>query len=55
MPENEKRCMNWQSNIALVVVALTAVIFIVSAVKKRRKPGCGGGCGCVKVSEKRAH
>jgi hypothetical protein len=48
VPENEKRCMNWQSIIALAIVVLTAVIFIVSAAKKRRKPGCGGGCGCAK-------
>ena len=30
----------------VVVVALAAAGLIVRAVLKRRKPGCGGGCGC---------
>ncbi|MBK8091046.1 MAG: FeoB-associated Cys-rich membrane protein [Verrucomicrobiaceae bacterium] len=38
--------MDWQTLTALAIVILTAVIFIVRAVKNRRKSGCGsGGCG----------
>lgn len=37
---------NWQSLAALAIVLVTAALFIARAAKKRRKPGCGGGCGC---------
>jgi hypothetical protein len=37
---------NWQTPLALLVVAITLALLIRSAWKKRRKPGCGGDCGC---------
>lgn len=37
---------NWQSIAALAVVLVTAALFIVRAARKRKKTGCGGGCGC---------
>ncbi len=37
---------NWQSIAAIAVIIITIVLFIVRAVKRRKKPGCGGGCGC---------
>jgi hypothetical protein len=37
---------NFQSIAALVVVALTVTWLIARMVAKRRKPGCGGDCGC---------
>ena len=36
----------FQTIAALVVVALAATGLIVRTLLKRRKPGCGGGCGC---------
>lgn len=39
---------NWQSIATLAVVITTAALFIARAAKKRKKPGCGGGCGCAK-------
>jgi hypothetical protein len=36
----------FQSIAALVVVALAATWLIFRTVSKRRKPGCGGDCGC---------
>lgn len=36
-----------QTLLALGVVAITVVLLIRSALKKRKEPGCGsGGCGC---------
>jgi len=37
---------DWQTPAALFVVALTAVLMVRGVWKKRRKPGCGGDCGC---------
>jgi len=37
---------DWQTPLALFVVAVTLALLIRGAWKKRRKPGCGGGCGC---------
>jgi len=37
---------NWQTPLALLVVAITLALLIRGAWKKRRKPGCGGDCGC---------
>ena len=37
---------NLQTLLALLVVAVTAVLLVRGAWKKRRKPGCGGDCGC---------
>lgn len=39
---------NWQSLAALAVVLVTVAVFIVRAAKRRKKPGCGGSCGCGK-------
>jgi hypothetical protein len=35
-----------QTVAALVVVAIAAIWLIARSVSKRRKPGCGGDCGC---------
>ena len=35
-----------QTIAALVVVAIAATYLITRTVSKRRKPGCGGDCGC---------
>jgi len=35
-----------QTVAALAVVVLTVAAFVWRAVVKRRRPGCGGGCGC---------
>lgn len=37
---------NLQTFLALLVVAVTAALLLRGAWKKRRKPGCGGDCGC---------
>lgn len=37
---------NWQTPLALFVVALTVALFAVRAWKKRKNPGCGGDCAC---------
>ncbi len=39
---------NWQTWAALGVVAITAVLFVVRALRKRRSPttGCGSGGDC---------
>lgn len=38
---------DWQSWTALTVVAITALLFVRRALKRRRSGGgCGGGCGC---------
>ncbi len=37
---------NWQTPLALLVVVVTLALLMRSAWKKRRKPGCGGDCGC---------
>ena len=39
---------NWQTPLALLVVAVTVALFEWNTWKKRRKPGsgCGGDCGC---------
>jgi hypothetical protein len=31
---------------ALVVVGLAVALLVLRAWRGRRKPGCGGGCGC---------
>jgi len=35
-----------QALLALLVVAVTAGLLVRGAWKKRKKPGCGGDCGC---------
>jgi len=35
-----------QTVIALVLVVGAALYFILGWLKKRKNPGCGGGCGC---------
>ncbi|MEO7932222.1 MAG: FeoB-associated Cys-rich membrane protein [Chthoniobacterales bacterium] len=35
-----------QTFLALLVVALTVVIFTIRWWQNRNKKGCGGGCGC---------
>ena len=37
---------NWQTPLALVVVLVAAGLILRSALKKRKTPGCGSGCGC---------
>jgi hypothetical protein len=37
---------DWQTPLALVVVAVTLALLLRGAWKKRQKPGCGGNCGC---------
>ena len=37
---------DWQTWTALGIVALTAGVFVWRALVKKKKPGCGGGCGC---------
>lgn len=40
---------DWQSIAALAVVLVTITLFIIrSARQRRKKPGCGGSCGCGK-------
>jgi FeoB-associated Cys-rich membrane protein len=36
----------FQTPLALLVVAVAAGLLVRGAWKKRRKPGCGGDCGC---------
>jgi hypothetical protein len=39
--------MNWQQVAALVIVGLTAAIFLFSKFSRRKAgSGCGAGCGC---------
>lgn len=41
--------MDWQSITAAAVVIATLGIFLFRMLRpKRRKSGCGGGCGCDK-------
>jgi hypothetical protein len=35
-----------QTLAALAIVALAAIWLALGALAKRRKPGCGGDCGC---------
>ena len=37
---------DWQTPLALLVVALTLALLLRGAWKKRKQPGCGGDCGC---------
>jgi len=37
---------NWQTPLALLVVLFAAGLIVRSALKKRKNPGCGDGCGC---------
>jgi hypothetical protein len=37
---------DWQTPLALLVVALTLALLLRGAWKKRKKPGCGGDCDC---------
>jgi len=37
---------NWQTPLALLVVLVAAALIVRGALKKRKTPGCGGGCGC---------
>ena len=36
-----------QTVVALGIVALTVALLVRASLKKRREPGCGGGCGAV--------
>lgn len=43
---------SWQSIAALVVVALTAGIFLWKSLRGRKSgSGCGGGCDCPKAGK----
>jgi hypothetical protein len=35
-----------QAVVALALVALAACWLVLGALRKRRRPGCGGDCGC---------
>ncbi len=35
-----------QTLTALALVALAAIWLVLSLLAKRRRPGCGGNCGC---------
>jgi len=37
---------SFQTFAAIAVVAGTIAAFVWRALAKRRRPGCGGGCGC---------
>jgi hypothetical protein len=37
---------NWQTPVALLIVAAALFFVIRGAVKKRKTPGCAGGCAC---------
>ena len=37
---------DWQTPLALLVVLVAAGLIVRGAIKKRKNPGCGGGCGC---------
>jgi hypothetical protein len=37
---------DFQTIAALVAVAIAATWLVVRTISKRRKPGCGGDCGC---------
>lgn len=42
----------WQSTIALGIVALTLLVFLIRMVRKpKRKGGCGHDCGCGKTGK----
>lgn len=36
----------FQTVAALVVVALAVIGLVARTIRRRRKPGCGGDCGC---------
>lgn len=40
--------MDWQTVIALGIVAVTLVIFMVCSFRPRKNGGCGRNCGCGK-------
>ncbi|AKC83650.1 hypothetical protein IMCC26134_14275 [Verrucomicrobia bacterium IMCC26134] len=47
---------NWQTPVALLIVAVAAFALLLGAWKKRRRPGAGCGtggesCGCTAVKE----
>lgn len=35
---------NWQTPVALTVVLLALAALVRGAIKKKKNPGCGGGC-----------
>jgi hypothetical protein len=37
---------DWQTPVALAVAAFALVAIVRGAIVNRKKPGCGGGCGC---------
>jgi hypothetical protein len=37
---------NWQTPMAVAVVILALAGLLRRAIVNRKKPGCGGGCGC---------
>lgn len=37
---------NWQTIVALMIVALTVVVFALRLSRPKRTSGCGGDCGC---------
>lgn len=40
--------LEWQTVVALAIVALTATIFLVRLAKPKSKGSCGHDCGCGK-------
>ena len=44
--------MDWQTPVSLVIVAAAFGWLIWRSIKKRRKGGCGGSCGCAPPVEK---
>ncbi|MBK1881201.1 FeoB-associated Cys-rich membrane protein [Luteolibacter pohnpeiensis] len=40
--------LDWQSIVALTIVFLTLAAFIIRALSRKKKPGCGKNCGCGK-------
>ncbi len=37
---------DWQTWATLAVVAVTALMFLRNALRKKKAGGCGSGCGC---------
>lgn len=40
--------VDWQTLTAVVIVLITLAIFASRLVRRGKKPGCGGDCGCGK-------
>jgi len=37
---------DWQTPVALAVVVVALAALLRRSIVNRKKPGCGGGCGC---------